>query len=209
MIGRALAVAGVLSLGACALPAQPPLLTLGGRQCDAAPVLDGAVAVPLHDHVAVAYGEASHCLLSADAQTRLTYAVFRLPDAPAPYSVTVTSLAKQGVLVSPRLSVLDGNGAVTRSLAPGDFRESLEGLRAGLRIAPRERYLVAVADPARLGQMVTLRMSLRQQGGVDVAGLIIIPIIIPSGGPPVRWKDAIYALNGSIQVAAEPLVTVP
>ena len=208
MIGRALAAAAVLILGACALPAQPPLLTLGSRQCDAAPVLDGAVAVPLRDRVAVAYGEASHCLLSADSQ-RLTYAVFRLPDAPAPYSVTVTSLAKQGVLVSPRLSVLDGNGAVTRSLAPGDFRESLEGLRAGLRIVPRERYLVAVADPARLGQMVTLRMSLRQQGGVDVAGLIIIPIVIPSGGPPVRWQDAIYALNGSVQVAAEPLVTVP
>ncbi len=190
MSGRAAlrigAVAWMLTITACVTP-DKPLLSLGSRSCDPRPQLDGARPVPFDRSAGakVKLDENGRCLNAPGAAAPTTYAVFRLPDAPLPYAVTITSLATRSTLVSPRVTLYNEAGVAGRTLAPEGFQPGVTGLRAGLRLKGGERWLVAEADRAMLGQPVMLRLGRRDPGGVQVASSV--PIFHPAG-PVYRYR---------------------
>lgn len=153
-----------------------------------------------------------HCLAVPPAG-KASYAVFRLPDATAPYNVTVSSLVTGVTLISPRVTIDDDAGTPGRIIEPRDFHSGIDGLQAGLRIRPGERYVVVVANPATLGQPVTLRLSLRERLGVQLAfaGPIIplAPFALLPRPQPLTQRPATLSLNGVVRVSAEPIRVMP
>lgn len=209
---RACAAGLALAAAACTGPQEPPLLTLGNRACDGQPSFQGAVLVPFDrsNGAAAKLGLESRCLrLAATAAT--PYAVFELPDAARPYTLNVTSIASGGSLVSLRVTLYDAARQPVRMLAPEEFRSGITGLRAGIRLRGGERWLVAEADHAKLGQPVMLRLGGLQPGEVQIAAAGPVFIYIPPPNVPdiVRENSATYSLNGIVNVSALSIPTVP
>ena len=205
----AVSVGSLASLAACAPPPELPVFALTGRGCDASPMMAAAVPVPFGNTagVAVKLNANSPCLTTAGQV--VTYVVFRLPEVSTPSMVTVSSAAVGSGMVSPRVTVYDGAGAVTRTIEPAEFRASISGLQTGLRPRPDDRLLVVAADLATLGQPMVLRLSAREIG-VQVAATVFVPIIINTSVPPqLKEHWVALSLNGQVRVAAIPIETVP
>jgi hypothetical protein len=207
----------LLGMAGCAPAAEPPLTSLGDRACDAQPFTGDAIPVPFDSGsgATARFGATTRCLVLPDAArpggvAKVTYAAFRLPDAPAPYAVTVASLPTLGTVVPPRLAVLDEAGRVTRTVALDGFQSGLFGFRTGLRIQPGERTVVVEADPARIGQYTLLRLGLRDSHWPQVAarGIVIVPVVIPDGPAQQTEAAATLALNGTVRVTAAPIRTL-
>ena len=197
-------------LAACGRTAEPPLLSLGSRACDARPVFDGATPLPFDTRSGAnaRLGAQSRCMQAPGAPAPTTYAVFDIPQGMAPSALSVASLAS-GTLVSPRATLLDASGATLRVLAPKDFRPNVGGLQAGMRLRGNERWLVVEADRAQLGKSVTLRLGDRGRGEVQVASVVFIYVPPPTYADIVRENAVVYALNGTVRVTMTKVQTVP
>ncbi|WP_376090146.1 hypothetical protein ACE7GA_19255 [Roseomonas sp. CCTCC AB2023176] len=208
---RLLAIGATLLLAACAVP-EPPLLDVGNRACDRSPALETAqpVAFDRRPGAVARLGAEGRCIQAADSGAATTYAIFGLPQGTPAATVNILSVA-QGTLVSPRVTLHDASGRVVRQIGPEDFRANVGGLTAGARLRGEERWLVVAADRAMLGRPVVLRLSAIPEGGVQVAAAVPIIIYVPPPTVPdvVRANDAVYALNGTVQVSVVPVPTVP
>lgn len=187
------------------------MLSLGDRACDASPVFEGALPVPFDTRsgASAELGDRSRCLRAPGASASTTYGVFALPQGGTPSTVTITSLADGGTVVSPRVTFYDAAGAVLRSLDPEGFRADVRGLQAGARLRGTERWAVVEADRAMLGKPVTLLLGDADQGRVQVAAAVFIYVPPPPIPDIVRERTAVYALNGKVQVTMTPVPTVP
>lgn len=206
----------------CVQNQEPPLLALGPRACDAQPVFEAAVPVPFDSArgADARLGAEGRCIRPSGAGAT-TYAAFRLPDAPQPYTLNITSLVNGAALVSPRATLYDAALRPVRVLGPDEFRPVVTGLRAGVRLRGAERWLVAEADGAKLGSPVLLRLgaladdapSTLAAGMMGDAAVAAAPVIIyippPTLPDIVRANSATYSLNGIVNVSALPVATVP
>ena len=201
-----------LSVAACAVPHDPPLLTLGSLACDDQPVFEDAQPVPFDrlGGTGAKLGTAGRCVRRNDGPAT-TYAVFELPATTQPYRVNITSIASGGTLVSPRATIYDAARQPVRVLEPSEFRPTIIGLRAGIRLRGGERWLVMEADHAAVGQPVKLRLGGLRPGEVQVASSTPVFIYVPASSCPdiVRENSATYSLNGRVNVSALPIPTVP
>lgn len=208
---RAVALMAMLGAAACTPKPETPDLSLGDRVCAGQPALSAATPVPLgeRDGATVELTRASPCVALKAPDAKVTYAAFRLPDGLVPYSVTISSVVKGGVLVPARAWVLDDHGAVTRTLSADMFEAFWNGLRTGLRRQPGEQYIVVLADPTRLGTTATLRLSRARENAVQVAAAapVFIPVI-PYSPSPVPIGPVTYGLNGTVNVSATLLQVV-
>jgi hypothetical protein len=201
---RALLVLAVMLTGC--VQADPPLLVLTGRSCDAVPVLNNAIPVPFASRsgAVATLGLHSPCL-QANGGRAVTYAVFSLPEGVAPFLVTITSNLVGTAVVRPRATVYDANGLILRTIKAEDFRPTITGFTAGLRAQANDRLIMISADPASIGEPTTLRLGARNIG-TQVAATAYVPIIITV---PVqdqqRENRATLSLNGTIQVNADPI----
>ena len=208
----------ILGMTGCTTP-PPPLLTLGARACDSRPALADAVVVPFNDADGgrARLDGTSRCLDLPQGGGQTTYAAFRLPDAQLPSSVTITSLVERGgAIVSPRVTVMSASGAVLRVIEPGEFQASIEGLRAGLRTRPGERYVIVAADPRTLGEPLMLRLGLLSRSMraakpilLAMAGPVFVPIFIPPANIQPTQRATTRSLSGIIRVTDEPVVIAP
>ena len=190
------------------LSAELASLTLGDRACDPDPSLTSAVPVPAGGSVDAILGVQSGCLAVTGGAT--SYAVFRLPDAQIPATVTIKSLVAGTPLVPTQATVLDGAGQPRRTVSASEFSSSINGLQAGLRTMPDDRYVVVSADPTHVGEITTLRLSLRNQGGVAVAaGPVFVPLVIPISPAPVTHRSVTLSLSATVCVAIAPIRTIP
>ena len=200
------------SLVAACVQKNAPLLSLGSRSCDVKPQLEKAIPVALDKTAGVAamLGSESPCLVTGGSG-EAPYAVFLLPDAPLPYTLTIFSSAMRGTLVLPLVTILDASGNVSRTVEPRDFRTNVSGLTTGLRVADHSHWLIIQADRSRLGEPVTLSLTSRQSGRYLVAAYAPVPVFIPPPYTPdiVRSREAVYALNGMVKVTAKPVQFVP
>jgi hypothetical protein len=198
-------LAPLLLLGACATPpALAPRVDIAGGACAAQPALATARPVPLKDgdKSTVELGDDAACLEAGGA--RSAYAVFRLPDADAPYVVTVTSEPRGGTLFAPRLMVLDAAGAVRRELPRAAFMFHGMALQAGFRAQPADRYLVVASDPASVGQKASRLVASTQETMVPMG--VAAYGYVHTGSEATH--DLTFAHNGSVTVSAAPLPVV-
>jgi len=200
-----------LLLAACGQHrAEPPLLSLGGRACDAQPVFEGATPLSFDTRSGAnaRLGAQGRCMQAPGAEAPTTYAVFDIPQRTAPAALSIASLAA-GTLVSPRVTLLDASGTAMRVLEPGDFRANVGGLQAGMRLRGNERWLLVEADRTLLGKSVTLRLGDRRRGDVQVAAAGFIYVPPPTYADFMRENDVVYALNGTVWVTMTKVPTVP
>lgn len=129
----------------------PPVLTLAGRTCTAAPDLATAQVIAKQDGEAkVTLDVNAACLETAGGKA--TYAAFRLPNPAEPALVDIYSEARGTSIFSPRILMLDANGQQLREISRDNFVYRGRALHAALRQQPGEVYLVAVADTGTVGQ---------------------------------------------------------
>ena len=203
-------VALLLAVMAAGCTSPPPLLTLSGRICDAAPSLADATPVPYDSRggVVVPFGPDSRCLDMGGGRT-VTYAVFGLPTAAVPYQLTITSEVVGHALVAPVAQIFDANGAKGRHMDTTDFRPGITGYTAGLRAQPSDRTLLVYADPATVGQPTLLRLGAGEIG-TRVAAAVFVPIILVAPTQDqLRERGATLSLNGQVRVVASTVPIVP
>jgi hypothetical protein len=176
--------------------------SLADRSCAERPNLAGAhvLSFDSEKRVTVDVGGAAECWQENDA--RSVYPVFKLPEAPDPYLVTVTSAPVGEALFSPRLAILDSDGNTLRTVRRDQFVFHGSALYVGLRAHPGERYLVVASDPATIG------------AGVSQLTGTVNTTMMTTGAPGAFFNvhtgsestgRYTYAHNGSLTVTAEPM----
>jgi hypothetical protein len=190
--------------GCAKTPAPPPVTSLDGRSCAAAPELDGARPLSLEegDKETVELGPSAPCW-QADSRSLSTYAVFRLPTAEQSYVITVRSAPVGEALFAARLALLDEKGAITRELGCDTFHFQGPILYQAIRSRPAERYLVVASDPSVVGKQVSQVIgSVSTQ--MVTTGTAFFSVYTGREDTSVHT----FAHNGSLTVSAEPIPKV-
>lgn len=141
--------------------------------------------------------------------TKASYAAFRLPDSPSPTQLTVSSGVMGVSLLPPRLWLLDARGTPLRDIGFRAFRPTRDAIQTVLRLDPGETFLVALSDPALVGQIVPMRLGAiadEDQSAYQVASIVIIPLVTSSGP---RVSQVTYVYSGRITVAVVPVSRAP
>lgn len=201
------ALAATLLLAGC--QRLPPVLDLAGGTCDAAPALGNAVPVP--------YGEVRGARITVAAgapclnldQGKATYAVFALPGSPAPYRITVRSIASGAGIIWPDAVILTADGRSRARMT--DVRTAAGSIVATTRGESADRYLLVRSSPRTIGTTADIPTA-GDPPPIRVAATVFIPIFVPPPGPlgPTASKvQATLAHSGTIIVSAMPYLTVP
>lgn len=209
------AAAAVLAMGAAALAAcstvaePPPVLNLDARIC--VPSLDLASAQPLplegtRDQgaftppgVTVPLGADAACWKPINGEKRV-YVLFKLPESPAPYIISVASSPVGTALFSPDVEMLDQDGNVVREVRRDSFAFHGTALYAGLRSHLGETYLLVASDPASVGQTVSQIAETTQATRMSTGG---------GGGFTLHtgsetMHTLVFAHSGRLTVTAAP-----
>jgi hypothetical protein len=191
-------------LAACT-PPVPPMVTLDDRACTPAPDFTAARPLPLSANAApnnaatVVFDQNSPCWQTADGKKR-TYAIFTLPDSPAPFLIGVTSLLQGQALFAPHLYMFDGLGRPLRDMPRDSFLFHGSALYLGIRAYPNERYLMIASETDKVGAQES---QLRDGTNASAAGGGGLYVSIHTGFETDR--NYTYAVNGTVNVVASPV----
>jgi hypothetical protein len=196
-----------LALAACATNTPPPapIVSLESRSCAEAPDLTTATPLSLGPPgvtpvpVTLTLSGDAACLQTPE-NLRSAYVVLQLPEAAEPYMLTVTSTPQGSTLLSPRLLLLDGQGAVLRDRRRETFLSRGTSLYTNLRAFPSDRYLVVASDPGSVGQQISQISGETKTTTVPIGVGIMM---IHSGSESTH--SSIYSHNGTVTVVARPL----
>lgn len=152
------ALAG-LSLVGCAAggpPILPPVASYEGADtCADRPDLAGAVSLtPEKDKKVWAVisniDASSPCLISEGSAT--PYLVYELPPMDRVKVIEIGSVLEQIRLFSPTVTVLDGEGTVTRTLSPQTYLYRTGLLSVQFTPTEAEKYVLVTANAAAMGE---------------------------------------------------------
>lgn len=196
-----LALPGIAACATAPPPAAPPVLTFDGSACAATPDLSSATLLTLASNkpVKVSVDAATPCMERMQGGKGV-YVGFQLPQSVSDFMISVASTPVGQGLFSPRLQLLDSAGKVMREVQRDAFVFRGSSLYAGLRVRPGERYLIVISDTESIGQEVS-QISTNTQANVAAAGGYYFAV--HSGSE--RASTFVYALNGALTVAAEPI----
>ena len=149
----------------------------------------------------VGFDAGTACMKLADGQSTL-YAVFKLPDLPEPYLITVRSVPLGQGMIIPRLMLMAENSTVLRIVEGDSFTFHGASMMTKLRSHPGEAYLVVAVDTRYVGQEVSQVMESFTQSSATVYG---------RGGAFTAYShsgdshtlDFIFSYNGRILVSVE------
>jgi hypothetical protein len=191
--------AALLLAGCATVRSVPPLTRIDGRSCHAKPELNAALPLEAGKSVKTEIDTGSPCLVEGH-NARSAYTVIRLPRSVEPYLIDVTSRPLGATLLSPRLMVLDEQGALLREVPRENFVFRGATLHAGMWARPGDGYLVVASDPASVGQLTSRLVSSSHVNTmpVGVGGVIMVH----SGSE--SQAGYMFAHNGEIEVAARP-----
>lgn len=202
LVSRLIALSAPFAIAACAAP-PPPVTTLDDRTCSPAPDFSGAHLLELGAKpMTVAFDQATPCWQPSEGK-RSAYAVFSLPSDTDPYLVTVTSVPVGQALIAPHLYLLDGFGNKLRDAARDAFAFHGSSLSLTVRVYPNERYLLVASEPDTLG---TGGSQLRDGVVVSTYPAGVATITVHTGYE--LNQSYVYAVNGTITVAAGPIPKV-
>jgi hypothetical protein len=196
-----LALTAALLAGCATVRSVPPLTSLDGRSCHARPELKTALVLPLDSGkpVKTELDTGAPCLAAEGTGAKSVYAAIRLPRSEEPYLLSVTSVPLGTTLFSPRLMILDAQGALLREVPRESFVFRGSALHAGVRARPGDEYLVVASDPGSVGQLSTRITGSTQLTAVPVG----TGVFMMSTGSEAQTAH-MFAHNGSIEVSAQP-----
>lgn len=202
-----LSLAAIALLAACATPQPLPAIDLSAAQCAATADLGRAQGLSLtdpqgnpktSDALTIDFNEQSPCLLE-DGNARGLYAVVRLPQTAASYTIQVASAPmKEGSMAPLRLSVLDAGGHQTRAIDPDLFLFRGQKLTAQFRSHPGEALLLVMTDPAQIGQNLT-RINTTVRVNYIPAG----PVMVPVGSGADASQELRMGQRGEVTVSVK------
>jgi hypothetical protein len=200
-LSRAGSVLALMCLTACAAMPPPPTLTLEGKACVSTPDLASAKPLPLATNkpVTVNVDDKTACLEGMNGEKNV-YLGFQLPQSESEYLISVSSAPVGQGLLWPRVWLVDADGKTLREVMKDAFVFHGAALYVGLRVHRGERYLIVASDATAVGQEVshivdTTMVSTAVSGGFYIQ--------VHTGSETTNTY--VYALNGIITVAAEPV----
>lgn len=145
-------------LAACetvpSVPIAPATLEYSRAGCADAPDLSSAVGLTPDKERAVftvtAPAAGATCLNEGGTQT--PYVVFALPADHADKTVTVGSVLEPLRILSPKVVILDRQGAVSRTFDAGDYMYRGSVFSVQFRPRATDGYVLVTADPGRVGR---------------------------------------------------------
>jgi len=153
----ALAAAGATLAGCVTTAAPPPsaLLEYARSDCSAAPDLSTAVGLTPEKEkqvhtVTAPIGAKTACMATGTGAS--PYAVFALPQDIGDKTLVAGAQLEPLRILSPKVSLLDASGQVTRTFEPADYL--YRGTVFSVQFKPREgeAYVLVAADPDRVGK---------------------------------------------------------
>lgn len=151
------AASAALLLGGCAQTAitLPPVVNYNATACDQTPNLASAVSLtPDKDkavwELATPVDNASPCLAQEGGST--PYVVFSLPPEQTTKLVELGGAVEPIRIFSPSVSLLDGNGEITRTLNPDSYMFRNGMLSVQFVPADGEEFALVTANSAIVGQ---------------------------------------------------------
>lgn len=170
-----LTAGGLASACATYTPAAP-VLEYDHSNCDAAPVLSGAISLtPTKERVSHVVSTPvtaeTACLTTATGPT--PYIVYALPADFGDKTVTVGGVLDVTRIFSPDVQILNARGETTRSFAAEDYM--YRGPVYSVQFRPRadEAYVLVSANPQRVGQAYNSIAISTQTTGTVAAGAYI------------------------------------
>lgn len=195
-------------LAACAAPPPPPpppIVAISPGTCAAALSLVGYPVVPvvMTKESGVTFDDTSSCMKFADGQPTF-YSVFRLPDSPEPYLITIRSLPQGQGMIIPRLMLMAENSTVLRTVEGDSFTFHGSSMMTKLRSHPGETYLVVAVDNRYVGQQVAQVMESFVLSSSTSFGKFGAITTTSTNGDS-HTHEYIFSFNGRIVVSAEPV----
>lgn len=194
------------SIAACA--SRPPLTQLAQPACATTLDLRDSQRLGLDSGQPLEhrFGQGSRCLTEiADtaphAATQTVYAVFHLPTAAQPYTISIDSIPVGDSLFAPEVLMLDADGAVRRTLPWERFNRRGSQLNATVFVDQQnnrdERYLVVKSANAAVG-----RRGSRLDSGSFFLPLfnVLFPVMYVHGTETAR--EYVLAHDGLVQMQA-------
>lgn len=200
---------GLCLLTACANhgPPPPPPMTALDPAAACAPALSllayPAIPVVMAKPSIVGFDAGTACMRLADGQPTL-YSVFKLPDLPEPYLITIRSLPLGQGMIIPRIMLMAENSTVLRMVEGDSFTFHGASMMTKLRSHPGEAYLVVAVDTRYVGQEVSQVMESFVQSSSTVYGKGGVFTAYSHSGDS-HILDYIFSYNGSIVVSVEPV----
>lgn len=207
MIRPVALLAGLAALAGCTRPppTMEPLVSLADRTCEARPMIATApILNPASRHTrsaTVDLDAGSPCLLDRDGRGAL-YTAFRLQPQKPGDVLWVSSLPMGHALMAPRLTLLDGHGNATRSIAFTSFAYRGTALVALTPIHADEHFAVISSEPDMAGQP---QDRLRSQ--VQVTAVMAGPVVFTATTGTEAKTHEILSLNGRLKVDFRPQAT--
>ena len=201
---------GLCLLAACAAPPPPPpppppVVAIDPATCATALSLVGYPVVPvvMAKESGVTFDDSSSCMRFADGQPTF-YSIFRLPDSPEPYLITIRSVPLGQGMIIPRLMLMAENSTVLRTVEGESFTFHGASMMTKLRSHSGEAYLVVAVDNRYVGQQVAQVMEsfmVSSSTGFSRYGAFTTT----SANGDSHTAEYIFSFNGRILVSTEPV----
>lgn len=189
--------AAVLSGCVTATPPAPPVVEFTRSGCGAIDLARAVSLTPPKERALFLVNQPvaadSPCAIQDGSAS--AYALFALPDDMGDKTLTVGGVLEATRILSPRVTVLDGEGRIVRSFRSDEYM--YRGLNYSVLFRPRtpERYVLVTIDPARVGQTYdSIAIGTSTTATYTPYG----PIMITTGADGAQSR--IFSYEGSVQV---------
>jgi hypothetical protein len=167
-------VATSVLLSACVANGPPPVTSLAGRSCAAAPDLSTAQALtPGKDAIRTVVDGNTACIETTAGKA--TYAAYKLTDPMSPALIDIFSEATSSAVLTPRVQILGADGQLLREISRDNFVYRGSSLHLAIRQQPGDTFLLALSDSASVGQSEA-RLTSSTQVIVVPVGLAMVPV---------------------------------
>jgi len=197
-------IVGMLVLSACShAPAPAPMLSITQSSCDPTPDMRNTVPIAYNEKdnasVLAQFDEKSACLQAGPGEKSL-YKVYRLPDAQAPYSISIVSVPTGASTFAPRIAILDSRGILLREIARDTLAFRNGRLSALFRSHADDGYLLLASDADMIGKT---SQQIVETTKSEMLGTGTVFVTIHTGDDQSR--QFVYSHNGSVEITLSPI----
>ncbi len=195
----------ILLLSGCAHAPPPPMLSISQTSCDTSPDMQHAEPIAYNEKdessISAQFNEKSTCLQSGSGAKSL-YKLYRLPNAQAPYSISIVSVPTEVSVFVPHIAIFDGNGALVREIPRDSLTFRNGNLSALFRSHANDSYLLLASDVDQVGKS---SQQILETTRTDMFCAGTAFITVHTGDD--RSRQLMYSHNGSVEITLAPIPT--